>query len=543
MKVATLQQRNAELQAQVDRLSEERERYRGLYVDLMERFRKLELGIAGQKRERLPVGEQQLSLQLIEQLLEARDAGDEETTGAAGEEGDEAPKEIVVERHTRAAKGRKPLPSHLPRIEQEILPPEVLHEGLDAFERIGEESSEIVERRPSLIVVVRSVRPKFVRKDRDRDATTVYIAEPPELPIPRGIAGPSLLADSIVKRWQDHLPLNRLEGIYAREGLEIARSTMGSWHEQLAELVQPVVDAMWQDAYLAPYLCTDATGVLVQAKEKCSRSHFWVVLAPERHALFAYSKKHDKAAVDELLKDYAGYLVADAHTVYDHLYASEKVTEVGCWAHARRYFFKAMKTDPERAREALSLIGGLFRLERELATAPRKKKEQARRKRAKPIVDAFFAWCDKHVGQVVDESPIAKAIGYARNQKVALSRFLEDGRLPIHNNASELALRREAVGRKNWLFVGSDDGGATNATFVSLLASCQMHGVEPWSYLRDLFCLLPSWKTSRALELAPVNWAQTSALPAVQEALEANLYRRLLQIDVENIVADVRARG
>jgi hypothetical protein len=145
---------------------------------------------------------------------------------------------------------------------------------------------------------------------------------------------------------------------------------------------------------------------------------------------------------------------------------------------------------------------------------------------SKPIADGFFAWCAAEAGRVLDETPTAKAIGYALNQRVALQRFLDDGRLPIHNNGSERALRREAIGRKNWLFVGSDDAAEVNAAFVSLLASCQLHDIEPWAYLRDLFCLLPSWPVRRVLELAPLNWKQTLKDEDTQQRLDANIFRR-----------------
>ena len=387
--------------------------------------------------------------------------------------------------------------------------------------------TETVERRPASLVVVRVCKPKFVPKERERNAETeVLQAPPPELPIDRALAGPGLLADTIVRRWQDHLPLHRLERIYGREGLDLARSTMCGWHEALASLVKPLVDAMWADARGAPYLCTDATGVLVQARERCRRGHFWVVIAPERHVLFAYTAKHDGAAVDSLLDGYQGYLVADAHAVFDHLYKRGTLIEVACWAHARRYWFKALDTDPERARKALALIGGLFRVERTCATAPPEQRLATRRAESKAIIERFFAFCEEEVGHVLDETPTAKAIGYALNQRVALQRFLDDGRLPIHNNGSERALRREAIGRKNWIFVGSDDAGAVNAAFVSLLASCQLHGIEPWSYLRDLFCLLPSWSVRRVLELAPVNWKQTLENQDAQQRLDTNIFRR-----------------
>jgi transposase len=283
---------------------------------------------------------------------------------------------------------------------------------------------------------------------------------------------------------------------------------------------------MWRDALLSPYLCMDATGVLVQALEKCRSAHFFVVVAPDRHVLFGYSPKHNAAAVDKFVGDYKGWLVADAHSVYEHLYQTGDVIEVACWAHSRRYWWKALDTDAIRARQGLALIQRLFLLERQYATASPELKLRRRQAEARPIVDAFFRFCDEETLKVLDETPISKAIGYARNQRQALQRFLDDGRLPIHNNWSENALRREALGRRNWLFVGNDEGGEVNATLVTLLASCQMHGLEPLGYLRDLLCLLPSWPVQRVIDLAPVNWVPTSQREDVQALLDANIFRQ-----------------
>ena len=433
----------------------------------MERCRKLERGLLASKSEHLPDGGAQLSLDVLSMVLTERQATELEAAMAV------ANAEQEVKAHTRRPPtGRKPLPEHLPRVVIEVLPPEVERKGLDAFERIGEDVSETIERRPASLVVARVVRPKFAAKGRARDAETdVFIAEPLELPIPRGLAGPGMLADTIVKRWQDHLPLNRLEDVYARDGVELARSTMCGWHAALADVVKPLVASMREDAFAQPYLCVNATGVLVQKKERCRAGHFWVLVAPGKHVLFEFTREHSSDAVDDVLSGYQGFLVADAHVVYDHLYTNGNVVEVNCWAHARRYFFKALDSDPDRAKIALGFIGALFRIERTLADSPRKKKEKIRDKRSRYIVDAFFSRCNAEAGTVLDDTPISDGIRYARNQRVGLSQFLEDGRLPIHNNMSELALRREAVGRKNWLFVGSDDGGAVNAIFTSLLAS------------------------------------------------------------------------
>ncbi|SFF46912.1 Transposase [Nannocystis exedens] len=264
----------------------------------------------------------------------------DEDDGAGDDAGDTGPGDTCAPRRPR--RGRRKLPEALPRVEVEVLPPEVLQEGLSSFRRIGEVVSEVVERRPASLVVARIVRPKFARKDdavetvedqlseETPEVPTVVIAPPPERPIERGLAGPGLLAHTIVQRWQDHMPGNRQEGIYAREGLVLSRQTICSWHQQLADLVEPLVEAMLADAFRSPYLCVDATGVLVQASEQCQRAHFWVLVAPGRHVLYRFSHKHDSEAVDRLLAGYKGYLVSDAATVYDHLFRDGAVVEVAC---------------------------------------------------------------------------------------------------------------------------------------------------------------------------------------------------------------------
>jgi transposase len=441
VEVETLSERLAAVESTLAEVAAERDEYRKLYLLLREENEKLKRDLLGQKAERLSADDRQLSLSILEMLLgKKRDPGPPAT-------------EQVRAHERKKPTGRKPLPEHLARVEIELIPLDVQQEGLAHFDRIGEEVSETLERRPASTVVVQVSRPKFARKDRPRHGSTrVLIAEVPELPIERGLAGPGFLADTIVRRWQDHQPLHRLERIYARDGVELARSTICGWHKELAELARPIVEAMKRDAFELPYLCTDATGVLVQAPEKCRTGHFWVLVAPERHVIFGYSPRHDSAGVDKLLAGYEGYLVADAHSVYDHLYATGKVTEVGCWAHLRRYWYKALGSEPERAREALALIRELFAIEREIERASAAERLTVRQEKSRPIVDYFFAWHDELAKIVLEETPLAKAVGYAKNQRAAFERFLDDGRLPMHNNWSELQLRRQvkAVSLCGW---------------------------------------------------------------------------------------------
>jgi transposase len=520
--IEILAERLAALESERDTAAAERDEYKRQYVLLMEAYRKLESGLVRHDRERFADGGEQTTLALLGML-----------TGQVASVPAEKSATTQVPAHERAKPtGRKALPDNLPRIHIEVVPPDVQHAGLDAFDRIGEDVTETVEHRRASLVVVRVVRPKYVAKDKvdalkEGESTPVVQAGALELPIPRALAGPGLLADTVVRRWQDHLPLHRLERIYEREGLPLARSTICGWHFAVAALAKPLVDAMFRDAWEnSPYLCTDATGVLVQAPDKCRRGHFFVVVAPGKHVLFKYTATHNGDAVDAVLGSYRGLLVADAHSVYEHLYTDGVAIEVACWAHARRYVFKSMDSDGARARHALTLIQRLFKFERDWAKSSPDERLKLRQQLSKPIVDAFFAWCDEEALKVLDETPISKAIGYARNQRDALCRFLADGRLPIHNNISENALRRQALGRKNWLFLGTDDGGEVNATLVTLLASCEMHRLEPLGYIRDLVCLLPNWPVQQVLDLSPACWSKTLERAEVQQQLAANVFRQ-----------------
>jgi transposase len=367
------------------------------------------------------------------------------------------------------------------------------------------------------------------------EPTRVFIADPFELPIPRSKVGPGLLSETVVRRWEEHMPLHRLERSYKRSGLQVARSTICGWHQQLAEQLRPLIKAMHEDTLRQPVICTDATGVLVQAPKRCKIGHFWVLIAPKLHAMFFYSAHHDSEAVDRFLKGFQGTLVADAHSVYDYLYRDHGVIEAGCWAHLRRYWHKALSTEPERAGHALGSIAALFKLEEDMAGLPPEQRLAQRRELSARLVDGFFAWCRQEAPNVLDGTPIHDAIRYALNQERALRRFLEDGRVPIHNNWSELQLRREKLGRKNWLFLGTDDAaqsGDVNACFVSLLASCQLHDLDPSSYMLDLLCLFPSWPVNRILELAPAYWTQTLKRPEVQKRLDEHPLRRIA-LDLE----------
>jgi transposase len=500
------------MDARMTRAEHERDEYKKLYELVSLELERTRRHIFGKKSEAVDPAQTQLVFQAAVPPAVLPAPGAKNRRGKNTSDGPAKPH------------GRKKPPEHLPVERIELTPPEVELEPA-AYERIGEETRELIEWRAASHVRVIVVRSKYVRKG---DPTRgVLIADPLPLPIERGLAGPGLLAWVIVSKFCDHLPLHRLQGILDRYGVPIARSTLAGWVEAMHGLCAPVVQAAWDDAMKSSYIAVDATGVLVQAPEQCRRGHFWVLASDNGHVLFRYTKRANKQNVRELLGGYQGYLQADAATVFDFLYLDQTCVEVGCWAHCRRRYFDALTTDSERANTALGLIAQLYLIDRESIDMPLEVRTRERAARAGPVLDALLAWVDQQALEVLPESPIGKAVTYTRNQRVALSRFLGDGRLRLDNNRSERELRREAVGRKNWLFVGSDEGAKWNATFVSLIASCQQHKLEPWAYLRDLFCLVPDWPQTRLLELTPKHWRQTLQQPHAQQQLAANRLRAI----------------
>lgn len=374
-----------------------RDVYRRLVEDLKDKVAKLERGLIGPKSERFKnTDDPQLSLQILGELLgraevEGEDAekladellakAEQETEAGAADDaaadgGEREQDDSKVHRRPSKPTGRNAARKDVVhKVTIERLPEEVERLGLDAFERIGEDRMTTTERRVAALFEVTVIRPKFraktaaaveaVQQARDeRDAmpevepqSWITQAPPADPPVPRARAGPGLLANVAVRRFDDHLPYNRLENVYEREGMRLGRSTLYGWLDALRELFAPLIQAMLRDARTAPYLCTDATGVLVQAPEQCTRGHFWVLVMPARHVIFAFSQRHDSAAVDKLLGGYDGHLVADAHAVYDHLYGDDGATEVGCWSHARSYVFKALRSEPEIAGELPGTCG------------------------------------------------------------------------------------------------------------------------------------------------------------------------------------------
>ena len=356
---------------------------------------------------------------------------------------------------------------------------------------IGETVTEELEYQPAVLQVRELVRIKYACKAHEESG--VATPEMPARPIAKGVAGPSLIAQVVVSKYKDHLPLYRQNKIFERFGVDIPESTLGDWIKDAANLLRLVVAAIRMSILRSFCINSDDTGILVQDKTKqggSKKSFLWVYVGDQGEVVFDFTPGRTRDGPREWLGDYRGHLQADAYSGYDAVFrdGNGELVEVGCMAHARRKFFEAIPTAKQIATDALAAIGVLYDVEREakeLGLTPEQRKA-LRQERSKPILDQMLPWLKAQKSAVLPKSPMGKAIGYALNQWTALNRYLDDGRLAIDNNAAERALRPVAVGRKNWLFAGSAEGGKRAAILYSIIGSCALQGVEPWAYLKDV---------------------------------------------------------
>ncbi|MBX3210563.1 MAG: IS66 family transposase [Labilithrix sp.] len=395
-------------------------------------------------------------------------------------------------------------------------------------ERIGfEESCHAGYRRGGPVRIVKA-RVVYKKPAAEGETPEIVTAPNPKELYERGMLAPSLIAHILVMKFRWGLPFNRLALVLGCEGLELDDGTMCRYAEHIGASLGAIVDACAKEAKETAFcLSTDATGVAIQParipggkSQACKKGHFFVVLADKDHVFFEYQPKHTSDAVCTMFKGFKGYIQADAHCIYDALFRGAAVEEgdkppdeVACWSHARRRFWEAAIAlkDP-RAREALLRIRALFKFEEDWAGLAPKQRHERRQRVSRPMLDDFFAWAGgvfEHVRGV--RGPLASAFGYAIRQRDALRRFLDDGRLRLENNASERALRSIASGRRAWLFMGSDDHAQAAANIFSLVASCQLHGLDVEDYFTDIIRVMPYWPRDRYLELAPKYWLRTRA--------------------------------
>jgi transposase len=468
-------------------------------VDLQNQLDWFKRHVFGRRSEKL--NENQLTL--FEGMTNAdkqEDASEESNQRPAG----------VTEKSKKHLNGRRSLPAHLPRERIEYHPPK---EDLicsccgQAKQVMGEEITEELDYVPASFVVRQHVRVKYVCKHCQEG---VVIADLPPRPIEKGRPGTGLLAHVLTSKYADHLPLHRQEGIFKRHGVDISRSTMCDWVRDCAHLLSPIVRYMKQIILQSKIINTDDTSVpiLDGSRTQTRKGYLWAYIGDRRTVVFDYTPTHSRDGPMAFLGNYDGYVQADAYKGYDAFFENGDATEVGCWAHTRRKFYDGRTTDSRRAHEMLALIGELYDVEREAKQneldAPAIK--ELRQHRSAPILDRISPHLEDWSIALLPKSPIGQAVSYARGQWKALNRYIDDGDLAIDNNLSERVLRTVAIGRKNWMFAGSDAGAERAAVIYNLIASCKLCGIDPFAYLRDVLDRVSTHPASRIAKLTPSGW-------------------------------------
>jgi transposase len=505
----------AELDAQRQALSEQAEELdtRREHIEhlrlMVEKFRHI---IFGRKSEKLVLKLEQLEFELEE----------DETTQAEAEALDER---VSPRKEAKPRSERKPLPEHIRREEVMHKPnTECCPDCGGGLRHFGDDVSEQLEYVPESFKVIRHVRPKFACTGCDR----VVEAPAPSRPIDRGLAAPSLLAHVIVSKYADHLPLFRQSEIYARQGVEISRSTMAGWVGAASDLLGPLVDAIGRHVFAGRKLHADDTPmpVLAPGNGKTKTGRLWTCVRDDRPAgeqaapavWFAYSEDRRGEHPRQHLKNFAGALQADAYAGFHHLYGNH-IYEAACWAHARRKFHDIhLAHASPTTTEALARIGALYAIEDEIRGKPVDLRLSVRQTRAKPLLDDLRKWMEKALRSLSSKSETAAAIRYAISRWRALTRYTDDGLLEIDNSAAERALRAVALGRKNFLFAGSDHGGERAAAMYTLIGSAKLNGLDPELYLRTVLAQIADHPISHIQDLLPWNLAPSLQTHSSQAA-------------------------
>jgi len=494
-----LQQMVLDLMAQLDREFTERHKIESLLRELLD---------AKHNRKSEQLSPDQLALfaaawearQAAAEAPQNKDSGDDDDSPTAGSGSDSAP---------RKRAGRQPLPRNLKRerIVHDLAEEEKHCQACEQDLRpIGEEISEHYEYVPAQLTVIEDVCKKYAC------ACTVRTATKPPQPIEKSTAGASLLAQVIVAKNADHLPLHRQEKIFERHGVEISRKTMCGWLAQCGGLLKPLYGAAKKVLFESKVIGTDDTGVKVlDEKLTFARTgRIWPYYGDKDHPviLYDYTATRERGGPEEFLKGYRGYLQADAYRGYDAFFKdpARGLIEVGCWAHARRYFYKALESDQARMGPGLLLIAQLYRVEKKARGWVSADRLQLRQLVSKPILDKLRNYLEEIRAEILPKSPAGKAVRYARNNWTALTRYCEDGDLEVDNNATERTIRSVAVGRNNWIFFGSDQGGKTAALLRSFVASCQRVGLDPFTWFKDVLFRINGHPITRLTELLPHNW-------------------------------------
>lgn len=470
----------------------------------------------GRSSEKLIRQIENLEFRLEENEQQNENISEENKIFEALEVSDNAEEKASKDAKPKGKAKRKRLPGHLPR-EVVIIPAPSICPSCrgEEFRKIADDISEILEYVPASLKVIQFVRPRCACVNCEQ----IVQGYAGSKPIDKGKAGAGLLAQILIQKYCDHLPMYRQSQIYAREGIDLPRSTLASWAGQCARLLDPLVNELKKSVFASSEIHADDTpiNVLAPGTGKTKTGRIWTYVRDGRPhgskeppaVCYFYSPDRKGERPKEHLKNFTGILHADAYSGYDQLYVGEeaKITEAACWAHTRRKFHEVIAANNKApvAFEILERIGEIYKIEETINGLNPADRLQVRQNESKHLVEKLFASFKDYYTQLPRKSRTAQAIAYALNHQVALKRFLEDGRVEIDNNAAERAMRSIAVGRKNWLFAGSDNGGHTAANIYSLIETTKLNNVNPWQYLRHVLSVIQDYNSNKLAELLPWN--------------------------------------
>jgi transposase len=490
-----LLQRAKELEAKNRQLKSENQ-YLQFRLDQLNRL------IYGAKRERFVSNETHAQMSLPFETEEK----------SAEEQEKETITYIRKKKARRNHPGRISLPDHLP-VEEIVLEPE---EDTSGMKCIGKEITDQLELVPAKLFIKRFIRPKYIKSEDEKTLTHAGVIAPlPDFPIEKGIAGPGLLAQIIVDKYVDHLPIYRQVQRFARENVRIPANTINGWQNSVFDLLRPLFERQKQLVLGQGYLQVDETPIRVldkTIKGKCHQGYYWVYNSPIQNALlYDYRRGRGRAGPKEMLEGFSGYLQSDGYSVYDWFGKKKEITLVNCWAHARRYFEKAQDYNPNASQYVLTEIQKLYRIEhfsRNVNHSPDERKA-IRLEYALPILNNLGKWLAEEFKHTLPKSPMGEALQYTIPRWDNLLAYLYDGQLEIDNNLVENAIRPNALGRKNYLFAGSHEGAQRAAVFYSFFGTCKKNNINPFEWLKDVLGRIATHKANKLDELLPQNWQKS----------------------------------
>jgi transposase len=508
----TLEQAIAELtfkDEQIGELARQNEALDRAVEELRQQIALLQRRLYGPRSEKYHPGQL-----FLDDLLKAGESD------SPAEEPPTVPVKATVRRKARPH-GRLRIPEHIERVDEVLdLPEEQKRDPQTGEElvKLREETSEKLAWKPGQWFVRRFIRPVYVHPDRQSENAGVYVQPMPDTPIEKCKADTSVLAMVAVKKYVDHLPLYRQRDIFLREGIEVASSTLNAWAIDPILACEPLYQAFRAEVLARPVIFTDDSPVdmLQEGLGRTKEARMWVYVGgcgpPYRY--FDCTEDRRKERPGQILSGYAGYVHADAYSGYDHLFAnSDRIIEVGCWAHARRKWDEALSSARLPCTEILLRIRSLYKVEAAIRGETPDLRLEVRQAESAPLLDKLYARLDEIAAErvILPSSLLAKAMGYAINQRLALYRYTTDGRLEIDNNTAENAIRPLAVGRKNYLFLGSPRAGKACAMAMTFLQSAKAVGANPYEYMHDIYNRIMSHPVNRLHELLPAAWMRTRA--------------------------------